>query len=250
MQRSARAILIAVVALGSAGCEAWYNRVPSPDHLWHIIPWFDHMIQQRSVHPYESGEVPRNTVPGTVPITGAEADWSAEFRAAPTVAAANQLAAGRVQNPYAGGAMPADSARPSGGPETPRLPRSFEAAGDSLFGTYCAVCHGMAGDGRAPITPRFPAPSLLTDQARGASDGYIYSMIRYGRGLMPRYGDKVYRPADRWAIVNHVRRLQAGTTAPSADSAAAPAAGTPRTPAATGTVTPPAGTVPAGDTTR
>ena len=245
MQRSARAVLIAIVALGSAGCEAWYNRVPSPDHLWYIVPWFDHMIQQRSVHPYESGEVPRNTVPGTVPITGGEADWGTEFRAAPTVAAANEMAAGRARNPYAGGAMSPDSARRTGGPETPRLPRTFEAAGDSLFGTYCSVCHGIAGDGRAPITPRFPAPSLLTDQARGASDGYIYGMIRYGRGLMPRYGDKVYSPADRWAIVNHVRRLQAGMTAASAGTAA----GTPGTPAATGTVTPP-GAAAAGDTTR
>ena len=25
---------------------------------------------------------------------------------------------------------------------------------------------------------------------------------------MPRYGDKVYLPSDRWAIVNHVRKLQ------------------------------------------
>ncbi len=248
MPRSMRALLVAALALGSAGCEAWYNRVPSPDQLWYSLPWFDHMIQQRSVHPYESADVPRNTVPGTVPITGGEANWSAEFRAAPSVAAASQLAAGRVQNPYAGGAMPADSVR-TGGPETASLPRTFEAAGDSLFGTYCAVCHGEAGDGRAPITPRFPAPSLLTPQARGASDGYIYSMIRYGRGLMPRYGDKVYRPDDRWAIVNHVRRLQAGMTAPSADTAAAPAAGSPGTPAATGTVTPPAA-APAGDTTR
>ena len=249
MPRSLRALLAAALALGSAGCETWYNRVPSPDQLWYIIPWFDHMIQQRSVHPYETAAVPRNTVPGTVPITGGEADWSAEFRAAPSVAAASQLAAGRAQNPFAGGAMPADSARRSGGPETASLPRTFAAAGDSLFGTYCAVCHGQAGDGRAPITARFPAPSLLTPQARGASDGYIYGMIRYGRGLMPRYGDKVYRPDDRWAIVNHVRRLQAGMTAPGADTAAAPVAGSPSTPAATGTVTPPAA-APAGDTTR
>jgi mono/diheme cytochrome c family protein len=34
-------------------------------------------------------------------------------------------------------------------------------------------------------------------------------MIRYGRGVMPHYGDKVYRPADRWAVVNYVRKLQA-----------------------------------------
>jgi len=54
----------------------------------------------------------------------------------------------------------------------------------------------------------------LTDRARGFSDGYLYSIIRYGRGVMPRYGDKVYRPADRWAIVNYLRRLQQGAVPP------------------------------------
>ena len=219
MPRSVRALLVAAVALGSAGCEAWYNRVPSPDQLWYIIPWFDHMIQQRSVHPYESGAVPRNTVPGTVPITGGEANWEAEFKAG------NSATADRLVNPHAGGTMAADSLRDTGGPEVASFPGTLAARGDSAYGTYCAVCHGMTGNGQSPMTPRFPAPSLLTPQARGRSDGYIYSMIRYGRGLMPRYGDKVYRPEDRWAIVNHVRRLQGGGADASADSAvAAPAA--------------------------
>jgi hypothetical protein len=31
---------------------------------------------------------------------------------------------------------------------------------------------------------------------------------------MPRYGDKVWEPRDRWAIVNHVRRLQQASPAP------------------------------------
>ena len=53
----------------------------------------------------------------------------------------------------------------------------------------------------------------FTEKARNLSDGYVYSMIRYGKGGMPRYGDKVYRREDRWAIVNYVRQLQhaAGT---------------------------------------
>ena len=53
------------------------------------------------------------------------------------------------------------------------------------------------------------APSLLTDRAARLPDGTVYSIIRYGRGVMPQYGDKVTRPADRWAIVNYVRHLQA-----------------------------------------
>jgi mono/diheme cytochrome c family protein len=43
------------------------------------------------------------------------------------------------------------------------------------------------------------------------TDGAIYGMIveaqRMGRGLMPRYGDKIHG-SDRWDLVNYVRSLQ------------------------------------------
>ena len=61
------------------------------------------------------------------------------------------------------------------------------------------------------------ARSLLTDIARGFTDGYLYSIVRYGRGVMPRYGDKL-RVRDRWEIVNFVRQLQQ----PAPEPAAAP----------------------------
>ena len=63
---------------------------------------------------------------------------------------------------------------------------------------------------------------MLTEKSRAYSDGYLYSIIRYGRGVMPRYGDKVFRTEDRWAIVNYVRKLQRDAAPPS------PAAGSPR----------------------
>ena len=102
----------------------------------------------------------------------------------------------------------------------------------TLFQTFCAVCHGAAGDAKGPVSPRIGAPSLLTARARAYSDGYIYSIIRYGRGVMPRYGDKVYCPFDRWAIVNHVRKLQAQAPAP--PEAPGAAVGIPPAPSALG----------------
>ena len=112
------------------------------------------------------------------------------------------------------------------------IPREVEAAGDTLYQTYCAVCHGAAGDAKGPVSSRIGAPSLLTGRARGYSDGYLYSIIRYGRGVMPRYGDKVYLPADRWAIVNHIRKLQGQT--PVGQEPAGAATGIPPAPSATG----------------
>ena len=214
--------LLAAVALATGGCETYYNRVPSPDDLMHAVPWFDHMIRQRYVHPYSRADIPRNTVAGTVPIGGGEADWIAEWRTG------NAATADRLVNPLRGNVAtaPDSTSRGSGqarrpGPAVPHLPATIEARGDSLYQTFCAVCHGGTGAADAPMTRMVGAPSLLTARARGYSDGYIYSIIRYGRGVMPRYGDKVYRPDDRWAIVNHVRALQGSAPA---DSAAAPAA--------------------------
>lgn len=217
---------IAALALLSSGCEFWYYRVPSPDDLWYVIPWFDHMITVRYIRPYQTDSVPRYTVLGTVPVTGGERDWSAEWTKG-VATTANAL-----RNPFAPDAE--SEPRPPGS-ETPILSRDLDAAGDTLYQNFCTVCHGAAGDARGPISSRIAAPSLLTSRARAYSDGYIYSVVRYGRGVMPRYGDKVYAPSDRWAIVNHVRKLQAQTpAAPEPAGAAAPIAPGPSATGSTG----------------
>ncbi len=205
---------LALLAVLCGACDTWYNRVPSPDDLWHVIPWFDHMIRARYIHPYQTSAVPRYTPVGTVPVTGNEPDWSGEWTTGKTTTA------NALQNPYAAGGG-GTAWKP--GPDVAQIPRDVDAAGDTLFQTYCAVCHGSAGDAKGPVSSRIGAPSLLTSRARGYADGYIYSIIRYGRGVMPRYGDKVYLPFDRWAIVNHVRKLQSESPAPQeAPGAAAP----------------------------
>lgn len=173
--------LLAILGLLS-GCDFYYNDIPSPDDALHLVPWFDAMIKQPSIHPYQRADIPRYTVPGTVPITGGEADWAAEW------AVANTSTADKLANPLAG--QPAS------------------ARGDSAFHTFCAVCHGMVGAGDGPVGPKVAAPSLLTPRAMGYSDGYIYSMVRYGRGVMPLYADRI-RGQTRWEVVNYVRHLQA-----------------------------------------
>ena len=203
---------LALLALLSAGCDFYYNRVPSPDDLWHVIPWFDHMIRSRYVHPYQTSAVPRYTPAGTVPVTGSEPDWSDEWTTGKTTTA------NALQNPYAAGGS---GATWNPGPDVAEIPRDIDAAGDTLYQTYCAVCHGSAGDAKGTVSARIGAPSLLSSRARAYADGYVYSIIRYGRGVMPRYGDKVYLPFDRWAIVNHVRKLQAQSPAPQEPPAAA-----------------------------
>lgn len=200
---------LAVLTLSTTSCEYWYNNVPSPDQLWYHIPWFDQMIYMRSIRPYSSNDVPRYTVKGTVPIGGGEASWETGD---PFVGAYafDVAVADKLQNPTTTGGQAANP-----GPDLPVIPETMGARGDTLFNTYCATCHGVTGAGNGPVAARMMGiPSLLTAQARGYTDGYLYSIIRYGRGLMPRYGDRLPSPAGRWAIVNHLRALQAASPPP------------------------------------
>jgi mono/diheme cytochrome c family protein len=219
--RQRKSAALALLALLCGACDWYYYRLPSPDDLWRIIPWFDQMIDARYIHPYETQTVPRNTPAGTVPVTGSEPDWSAEW------IAGNASAANALRNPIAGGAR---GRAPC--PNVPVIPRTIDAAGDTLYQNFCSVCHGPTGNADGSISMQIGAPSLLTARARAYSDGYIYSIIRYGRGVMPRYGDKVYLPSDRWAIVNHLRKLQGASPAPQEPAGAA--VGIPPAPSATG----------------
>lgn len=83
--------------------------------------------------------------------------------------------------------------------------------GAAQYQTYCAVCHGVgaAGDGPMVGAGKLPfATNLLLETTIDRSDGYLYGIIRLGRGLMPSY--RRIPPTDRWAIVNYLRHLQTG----------------------------------------
>jgi mono/diheme cytochrome c family protein len=103
------------------------------------------------------------------------------------------------------------------------------ALGRTMFDRPCAVCHGIEGRGGATgyiVGPgKYPplAPNLMLPATVARTDGYLYAIIRAGRGLMPSYGPRTSHRA-RWAIVNYVRQLQGASGAASpapADSTAA-----------------------------
>ncbi len=92
----------------------------------------------------------------------------------------------------------------------PPTPRSL-ARGEELYERVCVVCHGPDGKGTTgyifEVHPAMAAYPLDGEAAMGRSDGYLYGMIRVGRGLMPSYGHQIGH-YDRWHVVNYVRQLQ------------------------------------------
>lgn len=93
--------------------------------------------------------------------------------------------------------------------------------GRKYFQINCAVCHGDKGMGDGAATKfGMPGISLVNDITKGRSDGYIFGMIRNGRGMMPSYNR--IEEADRWDVVNYLRGLQGslGQTVPTGPLAA------------------------------
>lgn len=125
------------------------------------------------------------------------------------------------------------------------------AEGRRLYSISCVACHGSNGQGNGPIGRNlFPPPaSLVSDEARGLTDGETFWFIRNGISFtgMPSYGITTttavatYDETQIWQLVAQVRALQnAPTPAPGAAPATAPtpAASPAASPAPTGSATP------------
>src|SRR5262245_23052080 len=106
------------------------------------------------------------------------------------------------------------------------------ARGAERFTIYCAPCHTESGNGQGILYQRgkVPTADLANDKVRTMPDGQLFDTITNGFGLMQEYRWPI--PAhDRWAIVAHVRELQAKRPPVPTDAAApapapaAPAAG-------------------------
>jgi len=82
------------------------------------------------------------------------------------------------------------------------------AYGGRLFDIYCAPCHGVSGRGDGPVAAKISRPADLTAQKYlEARDGLFYYAIRYGGVIMPPLAEAL-APAERWQVVNYVRKLQ------------------------------------------
>jgi mono/diheme cytochrome c family protein len=150
-------------------------------------------------------------------------EWFTDFKRQPSIVTWEALDSAGVRGnpqtsvPITGSAVPGFVVSYANLPTTidsmsalrnPTTPDSASLAnGRKYYTINCAVCHGMAGrgDGTATRYGVFPFP-LVGDRGRGLSDGYIFGMIRNGRGNMPPYNR--IEEKDRWDVVNYVRGLQ------------------------------------------
>ena len=161
-----------------------------------------HMRDSRSFDPYENTILPpENTVP------------FASGNMTPGIGLLNtgQPEMGIMAPPFGQTDLPLDGSAPRGIVNPVASDSASLARGEVMYKRVCSVCHGAEGVGaESNIIDKYPllvAYNLSGPRVAGLSDGYIYGIVRVGRGLMPSYGHQISH-FDRWHIVNYVRSLQ------------------------------------------
>lgn len=154
--------------------------------------WFTDFKRQPKIDPWESvadSIPPRGNPQLSVPVSGSVAPGFAYGRA-PLPGVIDSMSS--IANP---------------------IPTSEASLhnGRMQYQINCAVCHGERGAGDGPVTKFGIPPMVIGAGSKAAtqySDGYLFGMIRNGRGLMPPYNRIEER--DRWDLINYLRALQSG----------------------------------------
>jgi len=153
---AARAVALGMAWLAASACS-----------------WFTGFVEQPKVDPWEAMSYPGNTLQPSrgnpqysVPITGT---FVAGFQVSYSPFPATLDSMSGLKNPTA----------PTAG---------SLANGRKLYQINCALCHSSTGVGIGPVGRYgLPAPGVTTDHAKGLTDGYLWGMMRNGRGAMPTY---------------------------------------------------------------
>ncbi len=80
--------------------------------------------------------------------------------------------------------------------------------GKVLYEIYCKHCHGAKGAGDGKVADKYPGvANLKGDAIKGVTEGHIFHVITYGKGLMGAHGSQV-NEEERWKIAKYVKELQ------------------------------------------
>jgi mono/diheme cytochrome c family protein len=192
------AVVMSACARGCTSSRPPIHLNPSMDDQPKVLP------QTASAFFY-NGSAMREPIPGTIPIGGLKED-AAFF-----------------------------TGKGPDGQFVATIPVTMDEAllerGRQRYAIYCQPCHDARGDGKGILFQRgnVPTATFHQEKIQKYPDGQIFDIVTNGMGLMPSYRWPI-PPADRWAIIAHVRELQRERLA---RAAAAPAAA--QAPASAGT---------------
>lgn len=76
--------------------------------------------------------------------------------------------------------------------------------GEALFGTQCAICHGVDAGGGLPNTPDFTS-SEVSQEILG-DEGTFYCIVQAGEGVMPAFGETL-TVDEIWQVLTYLASL-------------------------------------------
>ncbi len=165
-------IIVAALALGILGTVA-YEALIYYDNAFR----YGRMRETPAVRPLEEPLLPME--PGLVPVNGEDA----LLRATPGE---------KLRLPFSMGSLTAIE------------------AGEPLYFTYCAQCHGKYHDGNGTVGQSFhPLPTdLRSTKVQDQPEGIIFKEISYGvpDGRQPPLATTI-RIDDRWRIIAYIKSL-------------------------------------------
>ena len=175
--------IVLTSVVGLTGCARGCTSGRPPIHLNPSMDDQPKVLPQTASRFFYDGASMRLPVPGTVPIGGLKED-TAFFTGK---GADGQFVAA---NPV-------------------KVDEAVLERGRQRYGIYCQPCHDARGDGKGILFQRgkVPTPTFHQDRILKHADGFIFEIITNGLAMMPSYRWAI-PPADRWAIVAHLRDLQ------------------------------------------
>jgi len=66
-----------------------------------------------------------------------------------------------------------------------------QSAGETLFKTKCAACHGPDGKGEVPMGKKLGARNLSSTEVQTQSDPQLTDVLTKGKNKMPAYAGKL-----------------------------------------------------------
>jgi len=193
--------LILTSAVGVSACARGCTSSRPPIHLNPSMDDQPKVLPQTASTFFYNGSAMREPIPGTIPIGGLKEDGAFFTGKGPD------------------------------GQFVATIPVTVDDAllerGRQRYAIYCQPCHDARGDGKGILFQRANVPTATFHQEKIQKypDGQIFDIMSNGQGLMPAYRWPI-PPADRWAIIAHIRELERDrlARAAAAPAAAAPAA--------------------------
>ncbi len=81
-----------------------------------------------------------------------------------------------------------------------------QSAGEPLFKSKCAACHGPDGKGEVPMGKKLGARNLASMEVQSQSDAQLVEVVTKGKNKMPSYDGKL-KSDEIKGLVTYIREL-------------------------------------------